>query len=89
MKWYGVLLLTAAIITGNSITAQIRVNGVVKEEQTGSPLSFVSVGLLHSDIGGLTDEQGRFSLETTDNTDSIRVSMIGYKEIILPVNQYT
>ncbi len=87
MKWYSILLLTAAVIAGNKIAAQVKIQGVVKDGATGAPLSFASVGLVHTDAGALTDDEGRFSLETMDNkTDSIRISVIGYKEVVLPVS---
>ncbi len=89
MKWYGVLLLGAAIFTGNRSEAQIKVKGIVKDEHTGAPLSFVSVGFPATGVGIVTDDEGRFSLETERASDSLRVSMVGYKEIILHIGKET
>jgi hypothetical protein len=75
-------------MAGNPIAAQTRIQGIVKDGATGTPLSLASVGFLHTDAGALTDDGGRFSLETTlGRADSIRVSMIGYKEVVLPVKR--
>ncbi|HEY9258307.1 SusC/RagA family TonB-linked outer membrane protein, partial [Chitinophaga sp.] len=53
--------------------------GVVRDEE-GKPLAGVSVGLLHSGNGTLTDENGRYSLRLKDGNGTLVFSFIGYQK---------
>jgi len=57
------------------------ISGRIIDETTDMPLEFVSIGIIGTPQGSITDEKGSFNLEIkTSSLDSIvRISMIGYK----------
>jgi len=56
------------------------IHGRVVDFNTGEALEYVSIGVLNTRYGTITDERGEFSLVVTDlSPDStLRISMIGY-----------
>ena len=72
----------------SEIQAQDRIiTGKVTDGTTGLPLFSCSVYSLNSGNGVITDEKGRFTFTISDKTDSIAISMIGYKTIVKAVNK--
>jgi hypothetical protein len=70
------------------IYAQDRViSGKVIDSATRLPLVSCSVYALNSGNGVITDESGKFSFAISDKTDSIAISMIGYKTVSKPVSK--
>ena len=73
------------ILTSFGQSGQITLSGVVKNESTDSPLSFVNVVLKQSTdstfvAGTITNENGRFSLpHISPNTYLLEVSFIGFR----------
>ena len=55
------------------------ITGVVTDAKTGQPLFSCSVYALNSGNGVITDEKGKYAFSISDKTDSIAISMIGYK----------
>jgi len=55
------------------------------------PIPYVSIGLVNSNTGTVSGEDGKFSLEIPNNvsTDSIGFFCVGYKELRLPLSQLT
>ena len=64
-----------------------KVSGLVKDSITGEALPFVNVFFKGTKVGVTTDLQGKFSIETFYATDSIVISFIGYKKVILPIQK--
>ncbi|MDQ6901931.1 MAG: DUF5686 and carboxypeptidase regulatory-like domain-containing protein [Bacteroidota bacterium] len=63
-------------------TAQDRViMGKVTDAKTGLPLVSCSVYAQNSGNGVITDENGKFNFAISNRTDSISISMIGYKTV--------
>ncbi|WP_118976418.1 DUF5686 and carboxypeptidase-like regulatory domain-containing protein [Taibaiella koreensis] len=85
MNGFGIWLLLAGLLTGSSLWAQEKIGGQVKDKKTGAPLSFVTVSVPGTAIGGFTDEDGRFLLDAPARADSLWVFMLGYKELLLPL----
>ena len=56
---------------------QTKVSGVVKDEY-GEPVAFANVIFKDSNEGTITNEEGRFYLESSDNYDALWVSFVGY-----------
>lgn len=72
----------------SNIFAQERVvTGKIIDSATGTPLVSCSVYSLTSGAGVITDENGKYTFTIDDKTDSIALSMIGYKTIIKPVTK--
>ncbi len=57
------------------------VTGKIIDAQTKLPLASCSIYSLTSGNGVVTDENGKYVLSVDDKTDSIAISMIGYKSI--------
>jgi len=55
-----------------------KIMGQVTDASTNEPLPFVNIVITGTLIGTLTDFEGRYSIEFTDNADSIQSSLIGY-----------
>lgn len=76
---------SVVILTSFGQSGQITLSGVVKNENTDNPLSFVNVVLKQSTdstfvAGTITNENGRFSLpHISPNTYLLEVSFIGFK----------
>ncbi|GAB3559604.1 carboxypeptidase-like regulatory domain-containing protein [Spirosoma fluminis] len=81
------LILTVAnLVSGQNIPLPL--TGVVTDT-TGAPLAFASVGVINTSVGTVADENGRFSLyvtETIHPADTLRVSLLGYSAVSLPMN---
>ena len=59
--------------------AQNVVSGIVKDRQTGEPLSHVSITAEGSAAHTVTNDDGRFSLKLKNEANYIQLSHIGYK----------
>ncbi|CAN5191490.1 DUF5686 and carboxypeptidase-like regulatory domain-containing protein [soil metagenome] len=70
------------------MVAQERViTGVVTDAATGLPLFSCSVYAHNSGNGVITDEDGKFTLSLNGKTDSIAMSMIGYRPMVKAVTK--
>jgi hypothetical protein len=74
-----VLVMTCVFIGKCSAMAQT-VTGVVRDLETGKPLPYVTIGIPNRGMGTVAQADGSFALKTdgTIDTDTIRISMIGY-----------
>lgn len=63
--------------------AQLTIQGTVKD-QLGNPLSGVSIHVVGTSRGTLTDDNGHYSLQV-EPTDSLEFSYIGYQSQVLAV----
>jgi len=63
-----------------NIFAQVRIDGIVKDEQTSEPLIGATVSYA-SGKGTITDIYGKFSLNLQSGVYSITVSYVGYKSL--------
>ncbi|MCU0460992.1 MAG: DUF5686 and carboxypeptidase regulatory-like domain-containing protein [Bacteroidales bacterium] len=59
-------------------TGLTEIKGIVTDELTGDPIHFVSVYLKGKGIGTLTDEKGRYLIETNTQASTIVFSFVGY-----------
>ncbi|MFC4218664.1 DUF5686 family protein [Flagellimonas marina] len=68
-----------------AISAQTKVGGIVLDE-SGEPIAFANIIFKNSSEGTITNDNGRFYLESDETYDVIKVSFIGYdtREIALP-----
>lgn len=65
----------------------VEVKGVVFDSQSREPVPYAAVALTTTPGGTLTDDRGRFSLHSYSLADSIRVSVMGYSTVTLPINR--
>ncbi|HYK76743.1 MAG TPA: TonB-dependent receptor [Daejeonella sp.] len=76
-------LVTSSIVTAQIARAQnVTVSGTVIDKQTNEPLAGVAVSVKGKTIGTSTNENGKFSFVTSENTPfTIEVSYLGYKTV--------
>jgi len=72
------ILLGVLCIVGNNL-AQSIVSGSVTDAESGVPLSFVTVYNLNSGQGTTTDQIGHFTIMANEQTDTLRISYVGYQ----------
>lgn len=80
MKLFSVLILFFIYLL--SASAQ-DLNGIVLEQETDIPVSYVSIGIINKTGGTYSDNEGNFHFEQADynKNDSLRFSCIGYKSV--------
>lgn len=83
MKVYSLLLL---LIAASCLQGQI-IEGRIVAALDQSALPYVNVGISGKGIGTVSDEVGKFRLDISSaaDTDTLRISYIGYKAYSLPV----
>jgi hypothetical protein len=86
--------LLLSLLLGNNLTTQqpiqTAVTALVVNAQTHEPLAYVNVGVVGRDIGTVTDESGRFTLDLNKefDNDTLRFSMIGFAPHAALVSDY-
>ena len=68
------------LMVGLSMKAQPLVSGVVKDQQTGRPLSHVSIVAEGTKTHVVSNEEGRFTLKTARQPKYLHLSHLGYKK---------
>ncbi len=84
------LLLTLVLLTVCKVSlCGITITGKVVDSTTGLPLEYVSIGVVNTSIGTITDHTGSFKLDVSDQpTDAVvRFSMISYKSQTFAINE--
>jgi hypothetical protein len=61
------------------------VKGTVLDAKTGDPLPFVSVILKNTTVGIVTDNNGRYIIETTVRANTVAYSFLGYETETRPI----
>jgi hypothetical protein len=71
--------------------AQNLFHGNIVDADSGGPIAYVSIGVVGTSIGTVSSERGEFNLvfnETIKDADSVKFSMIGYKEVTFKVADF-
>ncbi|WP_291116364.1 DUF5686 and carboxypeptidase-like regulatory domain-containing protein [Flavobacterium sp. UBA6135] len=84
MKFKGLLFLFLLVIS--SVIAQTKVSGVVLDE-FNQPIPFANVYFKNSSEGLITNENGRFYLESQKSHTTLVVSFIGFTTVELPLTK--
>jgi hypothetical protein len=71
----GALLLTSIQLFGQNVT----IKGRVTDSNSGDPIPFANVVFNNSSVGATTDFDGFYTISTSNFTDSLVASYIGYK----------
>ncbi|WP_308990771.1 DUF5686 family protein [Mariniflexile litorale] len=80
------LILTFFFFGIISLHAQTKVSGYVFDEYN-QPVSFANVLFKGSTQGTITDENGKFYLESTDTWNTLIVSFLGYETLDIPLTK--
>ena len=77
------------IFSINNAFSQIY-SGIIKDASTAQPLAFVNIGIPKKNIGTVSQFDGTFHLNFSEEnmTDTLRISMIGYKTQLIPVTKF-
>ena len=76
------------LFASSDIYARKIVRGVVRDAETGEPLSSVTVQVVGTSRGIVTDEEGGYVLELTEVPATIRVSHVGYATVELIIVEF-
>lgn len=90
MKLRKLLMALSCMLMFAFASAQNRmVSGIVTDQQSGAPLSGVSVLVKGTTIGVQTDEQGKFSIEVPSSANTLLFTSIGYADYEAPITDAT
>lgn len=87
-----VFLCTVACmgVFAQSVSETTKVRGTVLDAMTGQPVPFAAVYFMDSDTGTTTDDDGLFTLHTTDLAlRFVKVQLLGYKTVTIRVKPGT
>jgi hypothetical protein len=59
------------------------VAGIVKDANTQQVIPFASIGIAGTNYGTLGDQNGKFELTLRSNADTVRISSIGYSNLVV------
>lgn len=81
-------LLLFFLLLSSCLLAQTKVSGEVKDE-FGEPVAFANVIFKDTNEGTISNENGRFYLESDNNHDALWVSFVGYELLVIPLDKRT
>ena len=83
-------ILLFSCIKPNYVSAQQRIKGWVISSSDSTALAYVNIGVVDKALGTVTDQDGKFDLFIKKEVvrDSIRISMVGFESITLPVSVF-
>ena len=82
-----VLLACVLIFSQEALAQKTKVSGVVTNATTGETMPFVNILFQNSKIGTTTDLDGKYSIETYYEVDSLMASFVGMKTISYKVKE--
>ncbi|MBR9757449.1 MAG: carboxypeptidase-like regulatory domain-containing protein [Algicola sp.] len=80
------LLITYLLLCSCVALAQTKVGGYVYDE-LNEPVAYANVFFKDSSEGTITDENGRFYLESDNIWDTLKVTFVGYEDIEFPLKK--
>jgi hypothetical protein len=80
-------LLCCLFLFQQGIT-QILLKGKIFDHSTSRPIPFVTIGIAGTQTGALSDENGYFEFTVQHNSDSVRISAIGYRSASMGVSEF-
>ncbi|HQG78340.1 MAG TPA: SusC/RagA family TonB-linked outer membrane protein [Bacteroidales bacterium] len=72
-------------VTAGTQARDIQLSGRVTDSSTGEPIAGVTVTLRGTNIGVLTDINGKYSVSVPGNVEIVAFSFIGYNTVEIPV----
>lgn len=78
--------ITLPLLLSTFLQAQVtKVTGVVTDGEFQQTLPFVSIQFKGTNIRSLSDMDGKFAIETSENVDSLEFSFVGYEKKVIKV----
>ena len=78
------ILLPLILLSTFCVSAQSKVGGIVKDE-SNQPVAFANVLFKNSYEGTITNDNGRFYMESDVTHDTLVVSFVGYEDFEIPL----
>ena len=80
--WLNIIILFCY----NEICGQV-IKGQIINSKTNEPLEYVSIGIINTSFGTITDDKGNFAFEfrNQDLSSNVRITMIGYEPQIFTI----
>ncbi len=88
MRASRLIKLAACLLIFNYLSAQVNIEGIIRDDQTGEPLMFASVFIEDMSKGAVADEWGNFSISNLDlepGEYQLTAAFMGYKDFNLPI----
>ncbi|MEX0360006.1 MAG: carboxypeptidase-like regulatory domain-containing protein, partial [Allomuricauda sp.] len=79
-------LVPIFLLSFYSLFSQTKVSGIVVDAD-GSPIAFANIVFPNSTEGTITNDNGRFYLESDNTYPSVEVSFIGYESMVIELAQ--
>ncbi|TPN85956.1 DUF5686 and carboxypeptidase-like regulatory domain-containing protein [Aquimarina algicola] len=83
---YLILGVFFVIFSGSFLYSQTKVGGQVFDSNK-QPVPFANIVFVNSTVGTITDEDGRFYMESEDSHSSIKVSFVGFETKTIKLNK--
>ncbi|MFS0490931.1 SusC/RagA family TonB-linked outer membrane protein [Leadbetterella byssophila] len=80
------LLLMFVATSLPTFSQRTAIKGKITEASTGQPLPGVTVQLKGTTIASMTNNNGEFTMEVSENSSTLVISFIGYKTVEVPVS---
>ena len=81
MKERLTMLLACLFLMIGGVIAQTKVNGTVTSQEDGEPVIGASVLVVGTQVGTVTDANGRFSLTCPEGKNTLRITYVGMEPI--------
>ncbi|TKS57387.1 DUF5686 and carboxypeptidase-like regulatory domain-containing protein [Mesohalobacter halotolerans] len=81
-----IFLINVVLFFGFLSFSQTKVSGYVYDE-FDEPVAYANVIFKDSKVGTITDENGKFYLESDNNYNAVEISFMGFKTYILPLEK--
>lgn len=81
-----IILLIYFFLFSSFLFAQTKIGGKVVDTE-GEPMAYTNVIFVNSAEGTITDENGKFYLESKNTYDAVYFSFTGYKTVTIPLRE--
>jgi hypothetical protein len=82
-------LLFQLFFFNEAFSQKTLITGIVADYTTKEVLPFVNISFLHSTVGTVTDQDGKFEIGTNQKVDTLSIVCIGYTKMLIPIKRNT
>ena len=84
-----IIFFSFLLLISSSLLAQKVIKGTIVDAATNSPLEGVTITLIPENNSTITNIRGKFILHKINNTDSLRISSVGFQTKTIPFSMYS
>lgn len=85
-SFFASVILVLLLFPAGATAQQKTISGVVRDSATHESIPYVAILVQGASLGVSTDEEGRFIIKNVPDRPVLKITSIGYKEKIYPVN---